>query len=145
MFARRQLKIVLSFVLFGVALGLVENLIAISFATSHALDLRAVLASLLVVIPFAAIGELIVDRQPLIPHAHGFFKHLEVFLEFFVFGVVMGVVEDLIVITVLTGQPFSWQVVGVVFLVTLPFAAIGEIIVDRHDWFAWLRAHTPIR
>ena len=139
MYSRKQVKIFLSFLLFGVLLGLVENLLAIHFATDHALSLRVVGISVLVVIPFAALGELIVDRKPLIPHANNvFLRRLEVFLEFFVFGMVMGVVEDLIVIKLVTGASLTWEVVGIVALVVFPFAVLGELIVDRSDWFSWL-------
>lgn len=127
--------------MFGVVIGLIENLIAIHFATSHAIDLRAVVISFLVVVPFAALGELIVDRHSLIPHAKSArLQRLEVFLEFLVFGMVMGVVEDLIVITLLTGEPVTLQVVWIVFLVTLPFAVLGELVVDRAKWFVWLQS-----
>jgi hypothetical protein len=58
-------------------------------------------------------------------------KRLEVFLEFLIFGVVMGIVEDMIAITLSTGQPITWNVLVIVTLVAIPFAAIGELIVDR--------------
>ncbi|MFT4249780.1 MAG: hypothetical protein ACMXYD_00225 [Candidatus Woesearchaeota archaeon] len=141
MWSRKQVKIFVSFLVFGVVIGLIENLIAIHFATSHAIDLRAVVISFLVVVPFAALGELIVDRHSLIPHAKSArLQRLEVFLEFLVFGMVMGVVEDLIVITLLTGEPVTLQVVWIVFLVTLPFAVLGELVVDRAKWFVWLQS-----
>lgn len=144
MYSRERLKVFLSFLFFGVLFGLVENLFALHVATGHVLDLRAVVISLLVVVPFAALGELIVDRKPLIRHANNkHLRHLELFLEFFVFGMVMGVVEDLIVITLVTGEPVTWQVIGVVALVVFPFAVIGELVVDRADWFGWLRK-TPL-
>lgn len=139
MWSKRQFKLFVSFLVFGVLLGLIENLIAISFATNNSLDLTAFVISLLVVIPFAAIGELIVDRTSLIPRAKGFLLHVEVFLEFFVFGLVMGIVEDLIVISLLTGQAISFDVVAVVFLVTLPFAILGEVVVDRSSWFSYIK------
>lgn len=144
MSSANRLKVFLSFLVFGVLIGLFENLLAVHFATSHTLDVRSVLISLLVVVPFAALGELIVDRHPLLPHAdNAFVRRLELFLEFFVFGLVMGVVEDALVITLVTGASISLQVVGVVALVTLPFAVFGELVVDRTDWFAWVRK-TPL-
>ncbi len=132
-----RVKVFLSLFLFGVVLGFVENITAIYFATDHAINLRAVIISILVVIPFAAIGELIVDRVNLIStNKRKGLKRLEVFLEFMIFGLVMGVVEDLIVITLLTGKAITLEVVGIVFLVTLPFAIVGELIVDNTDWFS---------
>lgn len=58
-------------------------------------------------------------------------RRVELFLEFLVFGVIMGVVEDLIAVWFVTGEPITWEVVGIVFLVAIPFAAIGELIVDK--------------
>ncbi len=58
-------------------------------------------------------------------------KRLEVFLEFLLFGLVMGIIEDVIAIKFSTGEPLTWKVIGIVALVTIPFAIIGELIVDR--------------
>lgn len=58
-------------------------------------------------------------------------RRLEVFLEFLIFGVAMGVVEDMIAIVLSTGQTISPQIILVVTLVAIPFAAIGELVVDR--------------
>lgn len=58
-------------------------------------------------------------------------KRLEIFLEFLIFGLVMGIVEDLIAVKIVTGETLSWNVIGIVALVALPFAIIGELIVDR--------------
>ncbi len=58
-------------------------------------------------------------------------RRLEIFIEFLVFGVVMGIIEDLIVVTLSTGEPLTWKILGIITLVAIPFAAIGELIVDR--------------
>ena len=60
-------------------------------------------------------------------------KRLEVFLEFLIFGIIMGVVEDLIAIKLTTDATFSWKMIFIITLVAIPFAAIGELIVDRMD------------
>lgn len=59
------------------------------------------------------------------------FKKVEIFLEFLIFGVIMGVVEDLIAVTLSTGEPITWKIIGIIVLVSIPFAIIGELIVDR--------------
>jgi hypothetical protein len=59
-------------------------------------------------------------------------KHLEIFLEFLIFGIAMGIVEDLIAVTLSTGEPITWNMIGIITLVAIPFAAIGELIVDRY-------------
>lgn len=58
-------------------------------------------------------------------------RRVEIFLEFLIFGVVMGVIEDLIAVWLVTGDPITWKVVGIVVLVAIPFAVIGEVIVDK--------------
>lgn len=58
-------------------------------------------------------------------------KRVEVFVEFLVFGVVVGVTEDLIAVKLVTGGPITWDIIGVVVLVAIPFAVVGELIVDR--------------
>ncbi|MEX0649393.1 MAG: hypothetical protein WD200_00135 [Candidatus Andersenbacteria bacterium] len=61
-------------------------------------------------------------------------KKLEVFLEFLIFGVVVGVFEDLIAVKFATNEPFTWKIVGIVVLVAIPFAFLGEVIVDRSSF-----------
>ncbi len=56
---------------------------------------------------------------------------MEVFLEFLIFGVIMGIIEDLIAVTLSTGEPLTWKILGIITLVAIPFAAVGELIVDR--------------
>lgn len=58
-------------------------------------------------------------------------KRVEIFLEFLIFGVAMGIVEDVIALRLATSEPITWKVVGIVTLVAIPFAAIGELVVDR--------------
>ena len=64
---RKRLEIFIEFIIFGVLMGVVEDLIAVKFATGHSIEARTVLIAFLVSIPFAAIGELIVDKTHLIP------------------------------------------------------------------------------
>jgi len=61
-------------------------------------------------------------------------QKLEVFLELLVFGIVIGIIEDLIAIKLATGDPITWHVIGTVVLVAIPFAILGEVIFDRIDF-----------
>lgn len=56
---------------------------------------------------------------------------MEVFAEFLIFGLVVGTVEDLIAVAFVTGEPVTWRVMGIVVAVAIPFAILGELIVDR--------------
>lgn len=53
------------------------------------------------------------------------------FLEFLLIGLIMGTGEDLLAVILATGEPFTWKILGVVFLVALPFAFISEYVVDH--------------
>jgi len=63
-------------------------------------------------------------------------ERIEVFFEFLIFGIVVGIVEDLIAVKVATDAPITPHVVGVVILVAIPFAFLGEVLVDRIDFIA---------
>jgi len=61
-------------------------------------------------------------------------QRLEVFLEFLIFGIIFGVVEDLIAVNVVTGQQITPRTVGIVIIIAIPFALVGEILVDQIDF-----------
>ena len=84
----------------------------------------------LIAIPFAAFGELVVDKVN-IPFIG---RKTEIFVEFFIFGVLMGIVEDLIAIFVSTGEPITPQIVMIASLVAVPFAGFSELVVDRFNF-----------
>lgn len=67
-------------------------------------------------------------------------KRLEVFLEFLIFGVVMGVIEDIIAIKFATDELITFETIVIITLVAIPFAIIGELIVDRKDLIATRKA-----
>lgn len=56
------------------------------------------------------------------------------FLEFFIVGLALGVVEDLIAITLATEKAIDFRVFVIAFLVAFPFAVFSELVVD-HDKF----------
>ena len=62
------------------------------------------------------------------------YKRLEVFLEFLVFGILIGTVEDLIAISLTTEAEITWDVVKIVVLVAIPLAFLGEVLVDKIDF-----------
>lgn len=61
-------------------------------------------------------------------------KHVERFFEFLTIGVLMGVIEDLIAISLVTNEPVNPKMILVVLLVAVPFAAFSELIVDHEDF-----------
>lgn len=56
-------------------------------------------------------------------------------VEFLIIGVVMGTLEDLLAVIFATDAKFSWHILGIVFLVALPFAFISEVIVDHPNFW----------
>lgn len=56
----------LEFLVIGVAMGVVEDLIALKLATGASIDLKIVGIVLVVAVPFAALSELVVDRKDFI-------------------------------------------------------------------------------
>lgn len=58
-------------------------------------------------------------------------------LEFFLVGLVLGVFEDLIAISLATEKAIDFRVFVIAFFVAFPFAVFSELIVD-HDKFKGL-------
>jgi hypothetical protein len=52
-------------------------------------------------------------------------------IEFLAIGVLMGLGEDLIAVTVSTGERITWDIVWIVLPVAVVFAFISEIVVDH--------------
>lgn len=61
-------------------------------------------------------------------------KRIEVMFEFLLFGLVFGIAEDLIAIFFATGESITWKIFGIVILVAIPFAIIGELVADNIDF-----------
>lgn len=61
-------------------------------------------------------------------------RRAELIFELLVFGIAIGIIEDIVVIMLATGEPITWKVVGIVVLVAIPFAILGEIVFDRIDF-----------
>ena len=66
-------------------------------------------------------------------------RRLELFLEFLIFGIIVGIIEDIIAVKLSTGEPITWKIVGIIVLVAIPFAVIGELIVDRIDFIKFFK------
>lgn len=65
-------------------------------------------------------------------------KKIEVILELLIFGIVIGIIEDLMAIKFATGEIITWKVVGIVFVVAIPFAILGEVVFDNIDFATML-------
>lgn len=65
-------------------------------------------------------------------------KTVERFLEFLVVGIVMGTIEDLIAVRLVTGEAIDPRTILIVVGVAIPFAAFSELVVD-HDETAYFK------
>ncbi len=61
-------------------------------------------------------------------------KKIEVIFELLIFGILIGIAEDILAIKLATDQPITLKVIGIVILIAIPFAIIGEVIFDRIDF-----------
>lgn len=58
-------------------------------------------------------------------------RKVEVIFEFLIFGIIIGITEDLIAIKFATGELITWRVIGIVVLIAIPFAILGEVVFDK--------------
>lgn len=61
------------------------------------------------------------------------------FLEFLIVGVIFGVIEDVVAITLATSHKIDLQVVMITLVAAVPFAIISEIVVDHDSFKAFLK------
>lgn len=61
-------------------------------------------------------------------------KRLEVIFEFLVFGIVVGIVEDVLAVKLTTGEPITLKMIGIIVLLAIPFAIVAEVIADNIDF-----------
>ena len=61
-------------------------------------------------------------------------KKIEVIFEFLVFGIIIGITEDLIAIKLTTDASITLKMVCIIILIAIPFAIIGEIFADKIDF-----------
>lgn len=61
------------------------------------------------------------------------------FLEFLIVGVIFGVIEDVIAISLATDHEITAQVIMITLLAAVPFAIISEIVVDHEKFRALLK------
>ena len=66
-------------------------------------------------------------------------KKIEVMIEFLLFGILIGITEDLIAIRITTGASITSEMVVIIILIAIPFAIIGEVIADNIDFVKILK------
>jgi len=61
-------------------------------------------------------------------------KKLEVAFEFLIFGIIIGIIEDLVAVKLTTGAVITLKTIGIIVLIAIPFAIIGEVLADNIDF-----------
>jgi len=59
------------------------------------------------------------------------YERIERFTEFLVIGVLLGTVEDVLAVWLVTGEQITIETVGIIVGVAIPFAAFSELVVDH--------------
>ncbi|HEX9664353.1 MAG TPA: hypothetical protein VGA49_00875 [Patescibacteria group bacterium] len=60
------------------------------------------------------------------------------FLEFLLIGVVMGVIEDILAIIVVTDSKITLDAIPIILIIAIPFAFLSEYVVDHPDFWTKL-------
>jgi len=61
-------------------------------------------------------------------------KKVEVIFEFLIFGIIIGITEDILAVKFAAGGEITWRAIGIIILIAIPFAVLGELIADRIDF-----------
>lgn len=130
---KKRVVVFLEFLIGGIILGVIEDFLLIRILTSEPITFSLFLIVLLVTLPFAFVGEFIVDRINFLEllNLDKKYRKIEVFLEFLIFGIILGVVEDLTAFSFAIGNPITINVFLVAFAIAIPFAFVNEFILDR--------------
>lgn len=143
----KRVFVFLEFLIGGIILGIIEDIIIIKILTNEPITFHILWIILIVTLPFAFLGEYIVDKIDFLKlfKLNKKYKKVEIFLEFLLFGVFLGVVEDLTAFFFTIGNPITYKVILVATIVAIPFAFLGEYIVDNIDFLKSFRKRKIIR
>lgn len=129
---KKRVLFFLEFLVFCFFLGVIEDVIAVTTATGESFSFHILWIVAVVTIPFSLMGEFLVDKTHLVPRVPT--SKMDYFIkfgEFFVFGFLMNLAEDLFAILVATDHIITLSVVITCALVALPFALFSELVVDK--------------
>lgn len=130
---KKGIFVFLEFLIGGIFLGIIEDVILIKLITGGEITPLIFLIIFLITLPFAFIGEYVVDRIDLLEilKLNKKYRKIEVFFEFLIFGVLLGIVEDLTAFYFAIGDPITLKVIFIAGSIAVPFAFVSEILLDR--------------
>lgn len=142
----KRISIFLEFLIGGIILGIIEDIIIISLLTDESISFSVFLVIFLVTLPFAFFSEYVIDNLDFLKifKIDEKFRKLEVFIEFLVFGIFLGIVEDLVAFYFAIGNLINLEVLIVVIIVAIPFAFISELIFDKINFYLTLKHNKVI-
>jgi hypothetical protein len=129
---KKRISVFLEFFIMGIILGIVEDIIIIKLLTDEPITLRILFIIVLVALPFSILAEYITYSFDFVKifNLDEKYKKWETFPGFLIFGVVLGVTEDLIAFFFAVGRPITFKVFLVALLVAIPFAFLGERVMS---------------
>lgn len=132
----KKVELFFEFLVFGLVFGIIEDLIVVESVTYQHITRHMFWSIFFITLLFAIIGELLVDDIDFLKLLKLSKKHrlLEIFSEFLIFGIIMGVFEDLIALYLSTGMGISIRSIKIAVLVAVPFAFVSEVLVDSYDF-----------
>lgn len=128
-----RLEVFLEFLIWGIILGIVEDIILIKLITNEPITWHIFLIVFLVTLPFAFFGEYVIDKIDFLKllNLKEKYRKIILFSQFLIFGIMLGVIEDLTAFYFAIGDPITFKVVLVATIIAIPFAIIGELFIDR--------------
>lgn len=66
-------------------------------------------------------------------------KRIEVLFEFLFFGIIFGIIEDIVAVRLTTNEPITLKIVGIIIIIAIPFAVLGELIADNINFVKLFR------
>jgi len=145
-FMNHRFSIFLEFLIGGIILGIIEDIILIKLLTDEPITFSIFIIIFLVTLPFAFLGEYVVDRIDFLKmfKLNKKYKKLEIFVEFLFFGVLLGVIEDLTAFYFAIGNAITLNVLVVTIIVAIPFAFISEVVFDKINFYLTLKQNKII-
>ena len=130
---KKRTLVFLEFLIGGIILGIIEDIIIIKLLTHEPITLRIFFIVFLVALPFAFIAEYVVYNFNFVEalKLDKKYKKRESFFQFLIFGIVVGVIEDLTAFFFAVGHPITLEVVLVAVAVAIPFAFVGERVMNK--------------
>ncbi|HKL23668.1 MAG TPA: hypothetical protein VJ895_02855 [Candidatus Nanoarchaeia archaeon] len=123
----------LEFLVGGVIFGILEDIILIKIVSNQSITPNILLIIFSVILPFAFLGEYIIDKIDFLKifKLNKKYRKIEIFLEFLIFGIILGVIEDIVAFYFSIQDPITLEVFLTATLVAIPFAIVGEFLFDR--------------